>query len=45
MPAILDKYVKGMKKKGMAEKKAYAIAISNLQKKGVLKKGTKKLKR
>jgi hypothetical protein len=45
MPKILDKYVKGMKKKGMPEDKAYAIATSNLQKKGVLEKGSHELKR
>jgi hypothetical protein len=43
MPAILEKYVKGLKKKGFDESSAYAIATSNLQKKGILKKGTNKL--
>ena len=44
MPKILDKYVKGLKKKGYDESSAYAIATHNLQKKGVLKQGSKKLK-
>lgn len=43
MPKILDKYVEGIKKKGKSESSAYAIATSVLQKKGILKKGTRQL--
>ena len=43
MPKILDKYVEGIKKKGKSESQSYAIATSVLQKKGVLKKGTREL--
>lgn len=37
MPKKLDQMVKSMKKKGMEESKAYAIATSILQKKGLMK--------
>ncbi len=43
MPKVLEDLVKKMKKKGMPEDKAWAIATATLQKKGVLKKGTHKL--
>ena len=42
MPKILEAAVKEMKKKGMDEKKAYAIAVSSLQRAGDLKKGSTK---
>lgn len=38
MPKILEDAVKKLKKKGMPESKAYAIATSSLQKVGKLKK-------
>ena len=40
MPAILERLVKQLKDKGHDEKSAYAIATSQLQKAGDLKKGT-----
>lgn len=36
MPKQLDKMVKSMTKQGMAKPKAYAIATSYLQKKGIM---------
>ena len=38
MPEILDKHVAGMEKKGMPKDKAYAIATSNLQDQGKMRK-------
>lgn len=43
MPKILEDYVKGLEKSGKSKSSAYAIATSVLQKKGVLKKGSRKL--
>lgn len=43
MPKVLEDLVKKLKSKGMPENKAWAIATSTLQKKGVLKKGSHKL--
>lgn len=43
MPKALDDMVKALRGKGMAESKAFAIATSQLQKRGVLQKGTQKL--
>ena len=40
MPKILDRLVSQLKKNGMEESKAYAVAMSQLQKSGDLKKGT-----
>lgn len=40
MPKILDRLVSQLKANGMDEKKAYAIAVSQLQKSGNLKKGS-----
>ena len=40
MPAILDKAVEELKKKGFDESKAYAIATKQLQRSGDLKEGT-----
>ncbi len=40
MPKILDRLVYQLKKNGMSEKQAYAIAVSQLQKAGNLKKGS-----
>ena len=37
MPKKLEKIVSSMNKQGMAESKAYAIATSVLQKKGLMK--------
>lgn len=37
MPKKLDQMVKSMKREGMPESKAYAIATSVLQKKGLMK--------
>lgn len=45
MPAILDKYVKGIMKSGKTKSQAFAIATAQLQKEGKLKKGTRKLVR
>ena len=45
MPAILEKYVKGLMKKGKSKSSAFAIATATLQNKGILKKGTNKLKK
>ena len=42
MPKVLENLVGKLKKKGMNEQKAYAIATSSLQKSGKLKKKTKK---
>lgn len=42
MPKILDRLVSQLKKNGKSEKQAYAIATSQLQKSGNLKKGTTK---
>ena len=42
-PEILDRLVKQLMDKGMDKNKAYAIATSSLQKRGVLKKGTQQL--
>jgi hypothetical protein len=39
MPKILDEAVKQIKKKGVSESSAYAMATSALQKSGSLKKG------
>jgi len=44
MPKILDKRVNKLKQKGMSEDKAWAIATSQLQKEGKLKKGSHKRK-
>lgn len=43
MPAILDRLVSQLKAEGMDEKKAWAIANSQLQKHGIFKKGTREL--
>lgn len=40
MPKILDRLVFQLKKNGMGEKQAYAVAVSQLQKSGNLKKGS-----
>jgi hypothetical protein len=40
MPKILDRLVKQLQDKGMDKSKAFAIATSQLQKSGNLKKGT-----
>lgn len=45
MPKILDKRVKALKKEGMSESRAWAIATSQLQKEGKLKKGSHKRKK
>ena len=42
MPAILDRLVKQLMAKGHSKGSAYAIATSQLQKSGNLKKGTSK---
>lgn len=42
MPAILDRLVKQLMAKGYPKAKAYAIATSQLQKSGNLKKGSNK---
>lgn len=39
MPAILERLVSQLQSKGMSKSKAYAVATSQLQKSGVLKKG------
>lgn len=43
MPEILDRLVSQLKKKGMPESKAFAVATSSLQKAGDLKAGTREL--
>lgn len=43
MPKIWEQMVQKFKDKGMPNEKAYAIATSVLQKRGVLKKGTHEL--
>jgi len=43
MPKVLDKLVSKLKAKGVPQDKAYAVATSQLQKSGKLKKGTAKL--
>lgn len=43
MPQILDHLVKKLIKKGYPEDQAWAIATSQLQKRGLLKKGTQDL--
>lgn len=45
MPKILDERVKKLKKSGMSNSQAYAIATSQLKKAGKLKKGAKKKKK
>lgn len=45
MPKALDKLVTKLKAQGKSTSSAFAIATSALQKQGVLKKGTRKLKR
>ena len=45
MPKQLDDLVKKLRAKGHDEQSAWAIATSQLQKSGVLKKGTHKLNR
>jgi len=42
MPAILDRLVSQLMANGKTKKEAYAIAVSQLQKSGNLKKGTTK---
>jgi len=42
-PEILDRLVKQLMDKGMDKNRAYAVATSSLQKRGVLKKGTQQL--
>lgn len=42
MPKILDRLVSQLKSNGVPESKAYAIAVSRLQKSGNLKKGSTK---
>jgi len=42
-PAILNRLVGQLERKGMSKSKAHAVAISTLQKSGSLKKNTKKL--
>lgn len=41
MPKVLENLVGKLKKKGMNEQKAYAIATSSLQKSGKMKKRTR----
>jgi len=43
MPKILERLVSQLKAKGMPENKAYAVATSQQQKAGNLKKGTQEL--
>lgn len=43
MPAILERLVSQLQAKGMSKSRAYAVATSQLQKSGVLKKGTTEL--
>lgn len=45
MPKILDKRVKALRREGMPEKKAWAIATASLQKDGRIKKPNTKNKR
>lgn len=40
MPKILDRLVTQLMEKGMSRSKAYAVAVSSLQKSGNLKKGS-----
>ena len=42
-PEILDRLVQQLMDKGMDKKRAFAVATSSLQKRGVLKKGSQKL--
>ena len=42
MPKILERLVGQLKANGMDEKKAYAVAVSQLQKNGNLRKGSTK---
>ena len=43
MPAILDRLVRQLQAKGIKKDRAHAIAVSRLQRAGVLKKGSVKL--
>ena len=43
MPAILERLVRQLMAKGKSKSQAYAIATATLQKRGVLKPGTRKL--
>ena len=45
MPKALEDLVKKLIAKGYEKSRAYAIATSQLQKRGVLKRGSQKLKR
>lgn len=45
MPKILDKRVQALKRKGMSEDRAWAVATSQLQKEGKLKKGSHRRKK
>jgi hypothetical protein len=46
MPKVLDDRVNElMKKRGMSQSQAFAIATASLQREGKLKKGSQKLKR
>jgi hypothetical protein len=43
MPAILERLVSQLQAKGMSKSQAFAVANSQLQKHGVLKKGSEEL--
>jgi hypothetical protein len=43
MPAILDDMVDALVEKGYTESQAFAIATKHLQKRGLIKKGTRQL--
>lgn len=43
MPKILERLKSQLQAKGMDESKAYAVANSQLQKRGIMKKGTQEL--
>lgn len=43
MPKVLEQRVRAIMRKGTPRSNAFAIATSQLQKQGVLKKGTQKL--
>jgi len=43
MPAILDRLVRQLKAKGVKKDRAHAVAVSQLQRAGILKKGTLEL--
>jgi|TARA_Y100000296_G_C5169600_1_gene256554 hypothetical protein len=43
MPAILERLVRQLKAKGVSKNKAHAVAVSQLQRAGIIKKGTLEL--